>query len=246
MTTQYTSLLGLALPVTGELSGTWGDVVNDSITQLVEDSIANYATASVTSGDWTLSTTGSGAANEARMMILRPTGTPGVSRNIIAPSKSKVYVVQNDSNAAVVLKGLATSGTTIPSGAQALCAWDGTDFITISDVLGPSSSTNNAIATYNGTTGKVIQNTGVTIDGSNNVTIPGQGDLRWADSDSSNWVAFQAPATVATNVTWTLPNADGTSSQVLTTNGSGTLSWSTPSGGITTGKSIAMALIFGF
>ena len=47
MTTQYTSLLGLALPVTGELSGTWGDVVNDSITQLVEDSIAKIGRAHV-------------------------------------------------------------------------------------------------------------------------------------------------------------------------------------------------------
>ena len=198
MTTQYTSLLGLALPVTGELSGTWGDVVNNSITQLVEDSVAGFATASVTSGDWTLTTTGSGASNQARMMILRPTGTPGVSRNIIAPSKSKVYVVQNDSNAAVVLKGSATSGTTIPSGAQALCAWDGTDFITISDVLGPNSSTNNAIATFNGTTGKVI-------------------------------------------ASGAAPGANG---NVLTSNGT---SWTSAApSGITTGKSIAMAMIFGF
>jgi hypothetical protein len=63
MATQYTSLLGYALPVTGELSGTWGDVVNNSITQLVEDSVAGVATASVASGDWTLTTTGSGASN---------------------------------------------------------------------------------------------------------------------------------------------------------------------------------------
>jgi hypothetical protein len=44
-------------------------------------------------------------------------------------------------------------------------------------------------------------------------------------------VAFQAPATIASNVTWTLPAADGTSAQVLSTNGSGTLSWATASGG---------------
>ena len=56
-----------------------------------------------------------------------------------------------------------------------------------------------------------------------------QTDLRFADSDSSNWVAFQAPATVAANVTWTLPAADGTASQVLTTNASGTLSWTSKS-----------------
>ena len=64
---------------------------------------------------------------------------------------------------------------------------------------------------------------------SSNVTLNAQSDLRFADSDSSNWVAFQAPATVASNVTWTLPSADGTSGQALTTNGSGTLSWSSAS-----------------
>lgn len=72
--------------------------------------------------------------------------------------------------------------------------------------------------------------TNLVTDGSN-LTINAQGDLRFGDSDSSNWVAFQAPATVASNVTWTLPNADGTSGQVLSTDGSGTLSWTTASGG---------------
>lgn len=95
------------------------------------------------------------------------------------------------------------------------------------DVVGPASSTDNAIARFDLTTGKLIQNSGVTIDDSDNLTLPGQADLRLADSDSSNWVAFQAPATIASNVTWTLPNADGTSGQVLQTNGSGTLSWAT-------------------
>jgi trimeric autotransporter adhesin len=71
---------------------------------------------------------------------------------------------------------------------------------------------------------------GLVTDGSN-LTLNAQGDLRFADSDSSNWVAFQAPATVASNVTWTLPDADGTDGQVIKTNGSGTLSWITPSAG---------------
>jgi hypothetical protein len=64
-----------------------------------------------------------------------------------------------------------------------------------------------------------------------NVQLGTQGALRFADADSTNYVAFKSPATVATNVTWTLPSADGTSSQVLSTNGSGTLSWVTQSGG---------------
>ena len=58
-----------------------------------------------------------------------------------------------------------------------------------------------------------------------NAQLQAQTDLRFADSDSSNWVAFQAPATISSNVTWTLPAADGSNNQVLTTNASGTLSW---------------------
>lgn len=86
---------------------------------------------------------------------------------------------------------------------------------------------------------------GLVTDGTN-LTLNGQADLRFADSDSSNWVAFQAPATISTNITWTLPSADGTNGQVLQTNGSGTLSWASGGGGgISAGKSIAFALVFG-
>jgi hypothetical protein len=131
MTTSYTTLLGFALPVTGELSGTWGDVVNNSITQLTEDSIAGVATASVAAGNWTLTTTGLGVDNQARKAILIPTGSPGVSRNIIAPSQSKAYIVINQSDAAVVVKGSATTGVTIPSGVTALVAWNGSDFVNV-------------------------------------------------------------------------------------------------------------------
>jgi len=61
-----------------------------------------------------------------------------------------------------------------------------------------------------------------------NLEINGQGDMRLMDSDSSNWVAFQAPATVSSNVTWTLPDADGSADQFLQTNASGTLNWGDP------------------
>ena len=85
-----------------------------------------------------------------------------------------------------------------------------------------------------------------TFDG--NVTIAGdltlnaQSDLRFADADSSNWVAFQAPATVASDVTWTLPDADGSNGQLLGTDGSGTLSWQTPPApGVSLGLVIALS-----
>ena len=61
------------------------------------------------------------------------------------------------------------------------------------------------------------------------VTLNAQSDVRFADADSSNWVAFQAPATVASNVTWTLPATDGSNGQVLKTDGSGALGWVSPS-----------------
>ena len=64
---------------------------------------------------------------------------------------------------------------------------------------------------------------------SNGVTIHGQGDLRLADSDNSNWVALQAPATVATNLTLTAPAADGTAGQALVTDGAGALSFASRS-----------------
>jgi hypothetical protein len=73
----------------------------------------------------------------------------------------------------------------------------------------------------------------VGVSSTGDVTIYAQGDLRLADADSSNWVAFQAPATVASNITWTLPATDGTAGQSLQTNGSGTLSWGTAGGSAT-------------
>jgi hypothetical protein len=143
MATSYTTLLGLAQPQTGELGGTWGSVVNASVTQLVEDSVAGVATQSVASGDWILSTTGAGATNEARKAILIPTGSPGVSRDIIAPGSSKAYLVINQSNAAVVLKSATTAGVTIATGASAVVAWNGANFV---NVTPPGLSTGKSIA----------------------------------------------------------------------------------------------------
>ena len=238
MATNYTNLLGFALPTTGELAGTWGTVVNDSITELVEDSIAGTATAAVTSGDWTLSTTGSGAANEARCAIIIPTGTPGVSRNVIAPSSSKAYIVINSSNAAVVFKGAATTGVTIGAGDKALVAWNGSDFVRV----GASAGGSDTQVQYN-SSGNLAGSANLTFDGttltanqvsSGQVDITAQGDLRLQDTTGGQYVALQAPGTIASSYTLTLPTTDGDASQVLTTDGSGVLSWTTPSGGVTT------------
>jgi hypothetical protein len=51
------------------------------------------------------------------------------------------------------------------------------------------------------------------------------------DSDGSNSITLKSAATVTSNYTLTLPATAGSNGQVLTTNGTGTLSWTTPSGG---------------
>ena len=80
-----------------------------------------------------------------------------------------------------------------------------------------STAANQDITLSPGGTGQVVSTA--------NFQLNAQNDLRFADSDSSNYVGFQAPATIAANLVWTLPAADGTANQLLSTNGTGTLSF---------------------
>ncbi len=57
--------------------------------------------------------------------------------------------------------------------------------------------------------------------------------IRFSDADQSNYVGLKAPTTVPANITFLLPSTDGTNGQFLVTNGSGSLSWGTPSAGVT-------------
>lgn len=61
----------------------------------------------------------------------------------------------------------------------------------------------------------------------NDMLLTAAGELRLADTDSSNWVGFKSPGTVAANKVWTLPSTDGSANQVLKTDGSAALGWST-------------------
>ena len=66
----------------------------------------------------------------------------------------------------------------------------------------------------------------------NGITLQAQNDLRFADADSSNYVGFQAPATVSSNVVWTLPATDAAvSGYALVSDASGTLSWAAAGAG---------------
>ena len=93
------------------------------------------------------------------------------------------------------------------------------------------------LATINGTSliggSTIIDTTGTARVGATtvagNVTIQGDGSnarrLIFNDNGSINSVSFRAPNTLTSSVTWTLPGSDGTSGQLLSTNGAGLLSW---------------------
>jgi hypothetical protein len=101
----------------------------------------------------------------------------------------------------------------------------------LADVAG-LTPTDNGVIIGNGT--NFVVESGATLKTSLGLTIGT--DVQAYDSNLTSFVnAF------------TLPTTDGTANQVLQTNGSGTLSFATPTGGgITTGKAIAMSMIFGF
>lgn len=187
MPSSYTTLLGFVQPTTGELTNQWGTVVNNQLTQLVEDSIAKLSTESVTVSDWTL-TVGQGIPDQARTAILIATGSPGTDRNIFAPKRSKQYVVINNCSdgSTVYLKGgptAATTGVFILAGQSALCAWNGTDFVKVAGGSGGATgggidqiffeNGQNVTVNYTITSGKNAGTFGpVTVDSGITVTVP--------------------------------------------------------------------------
>jgi len=200
MTTAYTSLLGLALPVTGELSGTWGDTVNASITSLLDSAVAGTTTLS-TDADVTLTTT-SGADNQAREAIIIWNPASGsVTRNITAPAQSKTYIVINATGGtqSIVLRGAGpTTGVTIIAGERALCAWNGSDFVKVSSTIANAAGSNTQVQfnssgvlagsanmTFNGTTLTVNDLTDSSLTATRLVFAGASGNL--SDSASLTW-----------------------------------------------------------
>ena len=107
-----------------------------------------------------------------------------------------------------------------------------------SDKLYISNSSSQNLITGDFSTGYLsLGRTGLANGG---IGIYGDLGAQFMDDDASHYVAFVAPTSVSSNVTWTLPGSDGTSGQVLSTSGTGTLSWSTVSSG-STNSTLALA-----
>ena len=175
MPTSYTSLLGLALPVTGELAGTWGDTVNNYITSYLDSSVAGTqtisgsqtaVTLSVTNGT-TLTQVGSGATGSAQYNIINCTGNPASLLTITAPAASKTYLIINATSTSQSVKIVGTgptTGVTLIAGEKALVAWNGSDFIKVASTAVAAGS--NTQVQYN-SGGNLAGSANLTFDGTN-------------------------------------------------------------------------------
>lgn len=130
MPSGYTPSLRLVLPTTGELVGTWGDVINNGLTQLVEDAIAGTVGVAMTDANKTLSTANE-AVDEARHMFINLTGALTATRNVVCPSVSKLYFVSNNTSGgqSIVFKTAAGTGVTVANGARVALYCDGTNVV---------------------------------------------------------------------------------------------------------------------
>ena len=130
--TAYSSILRLAKPVQGQLDGTWGDTVNNSVTQMVEEAIAGSVTITVT-GNFTL-TTADGATDQSRPAIIILAGSPGSAANMTtAGTFTKHYIVKNGTGQTITFKTASGSGTAIPNGKTMFLYCNGSDIVEAND-----------------------------------------------------------------------------------------------------------------
>lgn len=144
MTTGATGQLGLALPVQGELSGSWGNTVNNGITEYTNIAIAatltltgdGAVTLANTTGDAsatniTSSLTGAGTVT-AQFAIVRVTGTLTTAKVVTAPSYSKTYVVDNAATGGIVtFKASGQPGVSVAVGEKCTVYFNGTDYVKV-------------------------------------------------------------------------------------------------------------------
>jgi len=132
MATAYTSILKLALPVQGELSGTWGDVVNNNITSMVEEAIAGRAVINTwTTNSHTL-TSADGTTSESRCAMLEFTDTGTAltgDATVVCPTAAKIYICKNDAGQKVTIKTSAGTGVAIADGQTMFVFCDGTNVV---------------------------------------------------------------------------------------------------------------------
>jgi hypothetical protein len=220
MTTGATTLLSLALPVEGELDGTWGDVVNYGITDYVDIAVAGTLTLNG-DGAVTLAKTAGDAsgtnigATTAQYAIIKVTGTLTTAKVVTAPSTSKTYIVDNAATGGVVtFKASGQTGVSVAVGEKCTVYYNGTDYVKV------ASSATDGVSTIS------FGSTGLTPSTATSGAVTVAGTLAIANGGTGTTSTTFVNA--ATNVTGILPavnggtglSTPGTAGNVLTSTGS--------------------------
>jgi hypothetical protein len=125
----YTQL-GFVKQTDGENTGTWGDVLNENLIDLLDDAIGGYVEVSVASGNVTLAFADGTADNNGRHAVIKFTGSPGTTRTVTFPDKQINYFIVNGSDSSVICtSGSGAATVTIPTGMKDVIYIDGSDEI---------------------------------------------------------------------------------------------------------------------
>jgi len=217
MASSFSTDLKIELMVTGENSGTWGDKTNSNL-NLVQQAIVGFESIAITSTNTTLLMTDA-TISQARNAVLRFTGAITANCTVfIASGIEKTYTVDNATTGAFTIALNQVGGSSV--------IFDATD-------------KSHKLIYLDGTNANDILNDLSTI------RLPNQNEVRFGDADNSNYVSLKSGATVASNVSFTLPNSLPTVANAAMVGSTGGVLSFTAFAPISTGKSIAMTIVFG-
>ena len=257
MASTYTDL-GLELMATGENAGTWGTKTNANL-NLVEQITGGYLEVSIAGGAQTteLDVDDGALTGKAQNRIIKLTGAITGNQIVTLPVlMENFYIIQNGTTGAytVQLKAASGSGATV-TWATTDKGWKVVYFDGVATNTGVYDTGLSDTGTPAGSDTQVQFNNSGAFGGSANLTwdgshllIDSEGDLRLGDNTGAEYVGIDAPATVSASYTITLPTAVASAADyaLTTTDAAGNTQWvATSTFGITTGKAIAMAMIFG-
>lgn len=172
----YSTTLRLELIGNGEQSGTWGDTTNINLGTLLEAAITGVQAITFADANYTM-TAYNGLPDESRNAVLVLGGTNTATRQLIAPSVEKTYIVRNNTGAGVTVKTSSGTGITVPTGSTQTVYCDGTEFYLASGVVAGTG------ITVSGATVS-LANTSVAAGSytAANITVDAQGRLTAASS----------------------------------------------------------------
>jgi hypothetical protein len=156
-----TGQLGLVTPTQGTLSGTWGDTVNNGITEYVNIAIAGTLSFAGDGAITLVNTVGTSSATNigattAQYMVIRVTGTLTGTKTITGPSYSKIYLVDNAATGGSVAfqRSGQVTPVTVTAGTRAFVYYNGTDYVTVAGgLINLASGVTGTLPVANGGTG---------------------------------------------------------------------------------------------